>query len=159
MDLRRLRPAEWVLATAAVVLVVALFLPWYVLDVAPGGEVERATFTGWESFSVVDVVLSLCAIVALLAVALQATQRTPALPVIGSVAATWVGVVATVFVTIKLIDAPALEVRGFSVDSLAPIYGAWIGLAGAVGLALGGLLAMRDERPGLVGSTHLESSG
>jgi hypothetical protein len=159
MDLRRLRPAEWLLTAAAVALVVALSLPWYVLDVAPGGDVRRATFTGWAAFSVVDVVLTLCAVVALVAVTLQATQRSPALPVIGSVAATWAGVVATVFVTIKLIDPPAWEVRGFSVDLLAPIYGAWIGLAAGVAILLGGWWAMRDERPGLVGSTHLESSG
>ena len=51
MDLRRLRPGEWVLTAAAIVLVVSLFLSWYAL---PTG--RRAT--AWEAFSVVDVVLS-----------------------------------------------------------------------------------------------------
>jgi len=94
MDLRRLRPAEWVLTAAAAALVVSLFLPWYGLGRA------GTTFTGWRSFAAVDVILLACAAVALLAVLLQATQRTPALPVVSSVAAVWTGLVAVVIVAL-----------------------------------------------------------
>jgi hypothetical protein len=146
MDLRRLRPAEWVLTAGAAALVVALFSPWYGL-----GRVGR-TFTGWESFAAVDVILLACASVALLAVVLQATQETPALPVIGSVAATWAGILALVIVALNVVDRP---------DRFADTrYGAWIGLAATVALAAGGWWAIRDERTGLrVRRSHLESSG
>jgi uncharacterized membrane protein len=144
MDLRRLRPAEWLLTAAAVALVVALFLPWYA--------VEGLESTGWRAFTVVDVILMLCAIVALVAVVLQGTQRSPALPVVSSVAATWAGILATVLVVVKLLDPP-LD------GSVSLRAGAWVGLGATVALVLGGWWAMRDERPGLVGSTHLESSG
>jgi uncharacterized membrane protein len=144
MDLRRLRPAEWLLTAAAVALVVALFLPWYA--------VEGLESTGWRAFTVVDVILTLCAIVAVVAVVLQGTQRSPALPVVSSVAATWTGILATVLVVVKLLDPP-LD------GSVSLRAGAWVGLGATVALVLGGWWAMRDERPGLVGSTHLESSG
>jgi hypothetical protein len=145
MDLRRLRPAEWVLTAGAAALVVSLFLPWYGL-----GRVG-ATFTGWESFAAVDVILAACAAVALVAVFLQATQQTPALPVVGSVAATWAGIAALVIVALNVFDRP---------DRFADTrYGAWIGLAAAVALAGGGWWATRDERAGLrVERSHLESS-
>jgi len=145
MDLRRLRPGEWLLTAAAVALFVTLFLPWYSY---PSG--VRAT--AWEAFSVVDVVLAACAAVCLLAVGLQATQRSPALPVLGSVAATWAGIVAVILVVIKLLDVP-----GRFSDRC---YGIWVALVAAIALLGGGWWAMRDERPGLgLGRSHLESSG
>src|SRR5215218_61349 len=146
MDLRHLRPAEYVMTAAATVLLVSLFLPWFGL-----GRVGR-TFTGWESFAAVDVILVACAAVALLAVFLQSTQETPALPVIGSVAATWTGLTALVVVALNVVDRP---------DRFADTrYGAWIGLAATVALAAGGWWAIRDERTGLrVRRSHLESSG
>ena len=145
MDLRRLRPGEWVLTAAAVVLVVSLFLSWYALPIG-----RRAT--AWEAFSVVDVVLLACAGVGLVAVVAQATQRSPAVPVVASVAATWAGVLAVVLILIKVADPPGRYTE--------TCYGIWIGLAGAVGLLGGGWWAIRDDRAGLrLGRSHLESSG
>jgi uncharacterized membrane protein len=145
MDLRRLRPGEWVLTAAAIVLVVSLFLSWYAL---PSG--RRAT--AWEAFTVVDVVLLACAAVGLVAVAAQATQRSPAVPAVASVAATWAGVLAVVLILINVADPPGRYTE--------TCYGIWIGLAGAVGLLAGGWWAIRDDRPGLrLGRSHLESSG
>jgi hypothetical protein len=146
MDLRRLRPAEWVLTAAAAALVVSLFLPWYGLGRA------GTTFTGWRSFAAVDVIVLACAAVALLAVFLQATQRTPALPVVSSVAAVWTGLVAVVIVALNVLDRP---------DRFADTrYGAWIGLAATAVLLGSAWWSMRDERAGLrVQRSHLESSG
>lgn len=166
MDLRRLRPAEWLLTAAAVVMIVDLFLPWYdyqdgIFCSRSGGCVggETLTVSAWQAFSVVDVILFLCALTALLAVAFQATQRSPALPIVSDVAATWAGFIATVFVVIKLIDAPALHLGGQSADILSVTYGAWIGLVGALGIAAAGWMAMHDERVTGAHAPHLESSG
>jgi hypothetical protein len=72
--------------------------------------------------------------------------------VIGSVAATWAGIVALVIAALNVVDRP---------DRFADTrYGAWIGLAATVALAAGGWWAIRDERTGLrVRRSHLESSG
>jgi putative copper export protein len=134
MDLRRLRPGEWVLTAAAIVLVVSLFLSWYAL---PTG--RRAT--AWEAFSVVDAVLLACAAVGMVAVVAQATQRSPAVPVVASAAATWAGVLAVVLILIKVADPPGRYTE--------TCYGIWSGLVGAVGLLAGGWWAIRDDRPGL----------
>src|SRR4051812_43505328 len=109
MDLRRLRPAEWFLAAAAIMLFVSLFLPWYGLaegsySDAHGGAAAYGPavgLTGWEAFSAVEVVLSACTLVALVAVALQATQHSPALPIVSATAATWAGIATTVLVVVK----------------------------------------------------------
>ena len=145
MDLRRLRPAEGLLTVGAVALVVALFLPWYSL---PSGERNSA----WEALSEVDVILLVCAAVGLLAVFLQVTQRSPALPVISSVAATFAAFLALVLVVIKVADRPGRYTE--------TCYGIWVALAAAVALLGAAWWAMRDERPRLhLGRSHLESSG
>jgi hypothetical protein len=145
MDLRRLRPPEWILAVAAVLLLVALFLPWY--QDATGRQA-----TAWEALSVVDVLLAAAAAVGLLAVVLQATQRTPALPVVSSVAATWAAFVALVLVVIKLVDRPGRYTE--------TCYGIWVALVAAALLLCAAWWAMRDDKPGLgAGRSHLESSG
>src|SRR3954468_8849574 len=143
MDLRRLRPAEWLLTPAGIVLIVSLFLPWYDFQNGVycsrsgcvGG--ENVNVSGWQAFSAVDVLLFVCALAALLAVTLQATQRSPALPIVSDAAATWAGLIATVFVIIKLIDPPSLDAGGQSADILSVTWGAWIGLVGAVAVLLG----------------------
>src|SRR4051794_17880265 len=144
MDLRRLRPAEWLLTAAGIVLIVSLFLPWY-------GVQDHFDVSAWEAFSVTDALLLAGALVALLAVVLQATQRSPALPIVSDAAATWAGLVVTVLVIVKLIDPPQ---AGAHVK-----YGAWIALVGAVAVLAGGWLAMRDERMPGADAAHLESSG
>ena len=145
MDLRRLRPAEWVMTAGAAALVVALFLPWYELP-------STTRLDAWEAFTAVDVILFACAAVGLLAVFLQATQDTPALPVVASVAATWAGLPAVVLVLVNALDR--------SDRFTASCYGLWVGLAGAVAMLAGAWWATRDERTGLrAGRSHLESSG
>src|SRR4051812_29110936 len=114
MDVRRLRPAEWVLAAGALALVVALFLPWYA--------VAGLSSTGGGAFRGVEVLRALCALAAGVAVALQPTRRSPALPGVSGVAAPGAGIVAAVGVVVKLLDPPL----GGSVDVRV---GAWVGLA------------------------------
>jgi hypothetical protein len=152
MNLRRLRPAEWLLATAAIALLADLFAPWFQIGrgsllVVFGNAVGRR-FSAWQAFDVVDVALAACALVGLVAVVLQATQRSPALPIVASVAATWAGLIATVLVVIKLIDPPSLDAGSASFDVLELCWGAWVGLGAALGLAGGGWWAMRDDKPG-----------
>jgi hypothetical protein len=153
MDLRRLRPAEWVLGTAALVLVVALFLPWFTVGPSAGGP----TYSAWHALSVVDILLFACAAMGLLAVVVQATQRSQALPVITSVFATWAGLLAVGLVVAKLIDHP--ELGGLPDAVVAIRWGIWLGLGAAIGIVAGGWWAVADDRPGRVPAPHLESSG
>ena len=70
MDLRRLRVGEWIVGASGLLLLIALFLPWY----------GDPSSTAWEAFTVLDVILALLALAALSVPIVTATQRVPAVP-------------------------------------------------------------------------------
>jgi hypothetical protein len=126
-DLRRLRIGEVLLALAGVVLLVAVFLPWY-----------EPSLTGWEALGVIDVILALVAACAISVTVATAFFRVAAVPIALDAVATWLGLVALVLVLIRVIDLPD------GATGREP--GLWLALAGAAGIFAGGALAMRDER-------------
>ena len=127
--LRRLRAGEWLAAAGGVAMIVALALPWY--DVGP------ETATGFEAFTVIDVLLVLLALLALALPFLQATRDSPALPVGAAVLTAAFGIIGILLVLFRLIDDP------FTGSSLA--LGAWIGLAAAVAIEAAGWLSLDNE--------------
>ena len=131
MDLRRLRAGELVLAVAAVAALVALFLPWY--GVGGGGSV-----TGWRALTVVDVVLAACALAALGAVLLTALSASPSPSIAAEALLTIVCFVGLAVLALRVLALP----EQFS-DRMG---GQWLGLAAALALTCGALLAIRDER-------------
>jgi hypothetical protein len=130
MDLRRLRSGEWLAGISGLVLLVALFLPWY-------GD-EAGSRTGWQSLGALDVVLALVALAALAIPVVTAVERVPAVPLAHQSLTTLVGLLAVVLVLIRVLNMPdwASERE----------WGLWVGLAGTLGVVVGGLRAMRDER-------------
>jgi hypothetical protein len=130
MDLRRLRAGEWIVGLSGLVLLVSLFLPWYADD--------AGTRTGWQSLGALDIVLSLVALSALAIPVVTATQRVPAVPLALQSLATLVALVAAVLVLIRVLNMPDWA------DGRE--WGLWVALAATVGLSVGGLVAMRDER-------------
>jgi len=129
MDLRRLRAGEWILAASGGALFVSLFLPWYG---------AASTLTAWESFTVVDVILAAIAAAAVAVLVVTATQSVPAVPIMLESLVTVAGMVATVLVVVRVLDPPT--------GAGGREWGIWLGVAGALGIAGGGLVAMRDER-------------
>ena len=133
MDLRRLRVGEWVLALSGAALLVSLFLPWY--------ERGESSVSGWQSFTVIDVLLAAVAAFALGAVVAAATQPTTALAISFESLTVIFGLVASVLALVRVLDVPDFGGAGWGTAA-----GAYLGLAGAVGLASGALVAIRDER-------------
>jgi hypothetical protein len=131
MDLRRLRAGEWIAAASGTVLLLALFLPWYTADAG------HSTI-GWESFAVLDIVLALIAASAVALLLVTATQPVPAVPVALAALVAIAGFVATVLVLIRVLDLPD--------GAAGREWALWLGLAGSLGVLVGGLLATRDER-------------
>jgi hypothetical protein len=125
MDLRRLRGGEWIALAGGILLVVSLFMPWY-------GDVS-----GFEAFTVIDVLLVLVAGVAIALAILQATQTGPALPVAFGVLTVTVGAIGVLLVLFRLIDSPG--------DVGGPAGAAWLGLAAAVALTAGGWRSLANE--------------
>jgi hypothetical protein len=131
VDLRRLRAGEWLAAAGGVALIVSLLLPWY-------GAPPDDSRTGFEALSIVDVLLVLVALVALALAVLQATQDGPAKPIAAGVLSVPAGLLATLLVAFRLIDAPAdaLEVRA----------GVWLALVAALAIVAGAWLSIATER-------------
>lgn len=127
MDLRRLHTGEWVLGTSGAVLLGTLFVPWYTPEL-----------TAWEALAVLDIVLALIAASVAAVLLVTAVQSVPAVPVALDSLVTLVGVAATVLVVARALDLPD--------GATGREWGLWLGLAGAVGIVVGGFVSIRDER-------------
>jgi hypothetical protein len=130
MGVTRLRAGEWLALAGGVVLLVSLFLPWYGLD--------RASVSGFEAFSVIDLLLALLALLAIALAVLQVTRDGPAMPVGAAVLVATLGKVGVLLVLLRIIVEPessALEVR----------LGAWFALAATVAITAGGWLSLMNE--------------
>lgn len=130
MDLRRLRNGDWIALASGVVLIGALFLPWY----GAAGE----TASGWSSLSAIDVVLCLCALFGVAQWFFTAQQPTPAVPLAIAGLGAWAGILASILTLIRVIDAPA---AGLGLE-----FGIFVALAAALGLFAGAWRALGDER-------------
>jgi hypothetical protein len=128
----RLRAGEWIAGAGGLALLVTLFLPWY-----GAGPFD---VSAWEAFSVLDVVLALLALVPLALVALQATRRSPALPVAFSTFTVLAGALATLLILYRIANQPGPN----ELVSVKP--GAWLGLLAAVAVTVGGWRSLRTER-------------
>jgi hypothetical protein len=134
VNLRWLRPGDWVAGAGGVVLLVSLFLPWY--DVHG---VSRH-LTAWQAFSVIDLLLALAALLGIALAVTTAVRRTPAVPVALGVIALIPGALATLLVLVRVLDPPGPNAL---LDVAA---GAWIGLVAAAALTAGAWMSIADER-------------
>jgi hypothetical protein len=134
MSMHRLRPADWVAGVSGLVLLVALFLPWY----AGGG----TDVSGWGAFAVIDLWLALTAVGGLAIVALTAMRDSPAIPLVAGVVTWSVALIAVVLVLIRLLAPPG--------DATERELGCLLGALAVLGVFAGALWALRDEAaPGL----------
>ena len=130
MDVRRVRTWDWLTGLAGVVLLVSLFLPWY----SAGGE----SATGWQSFTVIDVILALAGLGAVALLLATATQRTAAIPQAVSSSLAPLLLVAVVLAVIRLLDLPG--------GADAREAGVWIGTVATLALFAFDAKSMRDKR-------------
>jgi hypothetical protein len=110
-------------------LLVASFLPWF----SAGGE----DATAWQAFSVVDLVIAAAALAGLSVGVVVLFRLSVSYPVAGCAIATGFGALALVLIAYRLLDPPG--------EDLGVEVGAWVGLAAAAGITLGGYLGMQDE--------------
>ena len=130
MDPRRLRAGEVVAALSGAALFVSLFLPWY----ETGGE----TVKGWDALAVNDVILAAIALFAVSLVPVAASQGAPAIPIATESLCALGGMLATILVLVRVVWLPDLA------DERA--WALWLALVGALGVTVGSLIAIRDER-------------
>jgi hypothetical protein len=129
INLRRLRRGEWVAgASAALLLVCLLVLKWYRYR---GG----VSLNGWHALSHLRWFALVVIAAALLLIWVQASRRSPALPAtISMIVTTLAGLLVLALVYRVLLNAPATQKAG-----------AFVGLAAAAGILVGGYSSMRSE--------------
>jgi hypothetical protein len=133
MDLSRLRLGEWLVAAGGVALIASLALDWY------GARGRADALSGFESFSVVDVLLVALAALAIGLAVAQATRRSPTVPVAAAVLTVVFGIAGVLLVAYRIVNQPGpnefVDVRA----------GAWVGLAAAAAVLAGGWESLRNE--------------
>lgn len=140
MDLRRLRVGEWIVGACGVLMLVALFAPWY----------GNPSSSAWEAFTILDVILALIALAAVSVPLVTATHRVPAVPLAIESLTALFGALGVVLVVIRVLNLPD--------DLHGREWGLWLGLVAALGIVAGDLVAMRDERRS-PGGRHTDLSG
>jgi len=128
VSLRRLRAGEWLAGVAGSALIVALVLPWYE---AP------QSLTGFEALTVIDILLTLVALLALALPVLQATQDAPNKPVGDAVLTVVLGGLSVLLVLFRLIDSP--------IDGATTAVGPWVALVATIALTVGAWRSLAAE--------------
>ena len=137
-----MRKAEPVAGLGGLLLLVSLFLPWLqdgvvIITRGASGAKSRSVLGGhdiggWQALSVVDVVLTLFALLAIAVPVVSLATRGPAASIGTAVLASALGWIAIVLVAIELLSGNTA-------------YGAWLALAGSILAWVGSWLSLRDE--------------
>ena len=156
-----MRKAEPVAGVGGILLLVSLFVTWYDGSVKVSGPQSAGVgvgfreASGWEVFTVVDVLLALAALVAIAVPLVSAFTRGPAKSIGIAVIASTVTPLALLIVLFRILFPP--DVEPITIEqitatvTLSPGLGAWLSLAGAVIAFAGAWFSLRDEStPGAV---------
>ncbi len=143
MDLNRLTQGEKIAGVSAILLFISMFFAWFGFDTGVeelqnqfGIEVGATSFTfsAWESFDFIDLVLLLTVIVAVATVMLRASDMAVEFPLNTAVAV--LGGLSALLVLYRIIDPPGSADRE---------WGVFLGLVLSALVAFGGYRAMQDE--------------
>jgi hypothetical protein len=137
MDVNRLRTGEKIVGVAAVLLFLDLFLSWYSVDV--GGALARAgvnvSFSAWDIFSWVHLLLLLTILAALAMVYVRGAGRSVDLPASLPLIVAALGAFSTLIVLYRIVNQPGPN------DIINVEYGAYLGLILVAGLTYGAVQA------------------
>ena len=136
-----------------IVLLISLFLPWYGASIDIGGFSASESVNAWEAMSFIDILLFLCAVVAIAVVGARATGSLPP-DVPGALVIFAAGALAFLLCVFRLIFIPDAGDIPDEVD-LSRKIGAFLGVvaSGAVGYAG---WRQNAERPGGPGMARTE---
>jgi hypothetical protein len=144
VDTSKLTIGDQIAAASGIVLLIALFLPWYGVDVNVGGFSASESASAWEALSFIDILLFL---IALVAVGVPAAKAMDSLPeeVPGPLLILAVGGLGVLLVLFRLLDLPTPDLGGEGVD-FSRKFGIFLGLIATVGISYGGWRA-NEEAP------------
>jgi hypothetical protein len=150
MDTSRLTPGDMIAGVGGIVLLISLFLPWYGVSVDVAGFSASESATGWEVLSLIDIILFLCAVVAIGVVAARVAGALPP-DIPAGVVLLGAGALALLLCLFRLIDIPAPGDVPDEVD-LSRKVGVFIALLASGAIAYAGWRT-NAERPGAPAAT------
>jgi hypothetical protein len=136
---------------SGLVLFIVMFIDWFGFETpqiqTPGGiefdvPTIEGSFSAWQSFDFIDIVLLLAVIAAVGLLVLSATQTSVTLPVAASAITAGLGILATLLVLYRIIDPPDFGVEELDVSRKIGVY---LGVIATAGIAIGGWMAMQEE--------------
>ena len=114
-------------------------LPWYEIGgVDPGQDLRGPDLNGFEALTVVDILLTALALLAIALAVLQATQDSPTKPVAAGVLGVTLGAIGLILVLFRIIDQPDRDLLGHGI-------GVWIALVATVAITAGAWLSIANE--------------
>jgi hypothetical protein len=155
VDFSRVSIGEIVAGVSGLMLLIVMFLPWFggkaTIELPGIGTISTSpsdTANAWESFTVIDLILFVVAVLAIgmliARAAGAATAETVAPPglIVGAA-----GVLAVILILYRLIDTPGeVHVPGAAVShDITRELGIFLGLIAALGIAFGGYAAMNER--------------
>jgi hypothetical protein len=156
--MKRLRAGEQIAGVGAFGLFLTLFFGWFDVDVGPLVQQFRGSHTvtmygvvdantsGWSSLGWFLDALLVVAMVGALAMGLfSASAQRVGLAVAATVLTAFVGTVTFVVLLIRVVTKPGLGI-GLPNELVSVESAAYVGLAFMLAIALGGWLALKDER-------------
>lgn len=129
MDINKLSQGMLIAAGSAIGLFVVTFLPWLGAD-----GVDSLNL--WKVTNTFDIYILIVTVLVVLPAAMIAMGNTNALPFTGAATTTLLGAITVVLVFFFLID------HGDGIDAKI---GVWLGLLTAIGVTIGGYMALEDE--------------
>jgi hypothetical protein len=147
VDSSKLGVGEIVAGISGLALFVFMFLPWYGIDSVGGFGISGVDLnvSAWESFSFIDILLFLVAVVVVGLVIVQMAESTPDLPAPPAQIIAIAGAVAFVLILFRLIVTPGVDTAGLDIDvDLGRKIGIFLGLIAAAGIAYGGWRALQE---------------
>ena len=143
VDTSKLTIGDQIAAASGAVLLIALFLPWYGVDVSAGAISVSDSASAWEALDFIDILLFLISLVAIGVPVAKAMGALPA-EVPGSLLVLAAGGLGVLLVLFRLVDLPTPDL-GDQVD-FSRKFGLFLGLLATVGVAYGGWRA-NEEAP------------
>ena len=143
MDTSKLTLGDQIAAASGIALIIALFLPWYGVDVNVGAFSASESANAWEALGFIDILLFL---IGLVAIGVPVAKATGSLPddVPGPLLVLAAGGLGVLLVLFRLIDLPTPD-GGGGVD-FSRKFGVFLGLIAAAGIAYAGWRA-NEESP------------
>jgi hypothetical protein len=134
MSIGKARAGELLALAGAVLVIVALLLPWYKGSSA-------GTLDAWDTFGAGVVLLLAAAVAALWLFFSALTERSTALPVVAGVLCVPLGIAGLIAAIVRVLERPD--------HATGLCAGAWLALVGALAIVVGAWQAIRDEHRSL----------